>query len=55
MIKRILAVGGFTLLSRLTGFVRDVILAAILPVRRLGNDCPKRRCEYRPAPVSTAS
>lgn len=30
MIKRILTVGGFTLLSRLTGFVRDIILAAIL-------------------------
>ncbi len=30
MIKRILTVGGFTLLSRVTGFVRDIILAAIL-------------------------
>ncbi len=30
MIKRILTVGGFTLLSRLTGFVRDIILAAVL-------------------------
>ncbi|MDO8877501.1 MAG: murein biosynthesis integral membrane protein MurJ, partial [Pseudolabrys sp.] len=30
MIKRILTVGGFTLLSRITGFVRDVILAAVL-------------------------
>jgi putative peptidoglycan lipid II flippase len=30
MIERILTVGGFTLLSRLTGFVRDLILAAIL-------------------------
>jgi putative peptidoglycan lipid II flippase len=30
MIERILTVGGFTLLSRLTGFVRDIILAAIL-------------------------
>ena len=30
MIKRILTVGGFTLLSRITGFVRDIILAAIL-------------------------
>jgi putative peptidoglycan lipid II flippase len=30
MIERILTVGGFTLLSRLTGFLRDVMLAAIL-------------------------
>jgi putative peptidoglycan lipid II flippase len=30
MIKRILTVGGFTLLSRLTGFARDIILAAVL-------------------------
>jgi len=30
MIERILTVGGFTLLSRVTGFVRDVILAAVL-------------------------
>lgn len=30
MIQRILTVGGFTLLSRLTGFVRDIILAAVL-------------------------
>ena len=30
MIDRILTVGGFTLLSRVTGFVRDVVLAAIL-------------------------
>jgi putative peptidoglycan lipid II flippase len=30
MIKRILTVGGFTLLSRATGFVRDIILAAVL-------------------------
>jgi putative peptidoglycan lipid II flippase len=30
MIRRILSVGGFTLLSRLTGFLRDVVLAAIL-------------------------
>jgi putative peptidoglycan lipid II flippase len=30
MIDRILTVGGFTLLSRLTGFVRDVVLAAVL-------------------------
>src|SRR3974390_130836 len=30
MIERILTVGGFTLLSRLTGFARDVILAAVL-------------------------
>ena len=30
MIGRILTVGGFTLLSRVTGFVRDIMLAAIL-------------------------
>ena len=30
MIKRILTVGGLTLLSRITGFVRDIVLAAIL-------------------------
>jgi putative peptidoglycan lipid II flippase len=30
MIERILTVGGFTLLSRITGFIRDIMLAAIL-------------------------
>src|SRR5690349_4521866 len=30
MIERILTVGGLTLLSRITGFVRDIILAAVL-------------------------
>jgi putative peptidoglycan lipid II flippase len=30
MIERILTVGGFTLLSRITGFIRDIALAAIL-------------------------
>src|SRR5579863_4900269 len=30
MIERILTVGGFTLLSRLTGFTRDIMLAAFL-------------------------
>src|ERR1700734_1080901 len=30
MIKRILTVGGYTLLSRVTGFLRDIMLAAIL-------------------------
>jgi putative peptidoglycan lipid II flippase len=30
MIARIFTVGGFTLLSRLTGFVRDIVLAAVL-------------------------
>jgi putative peptidoglycan lipid II flippase len=29
MIGRILTVGGFTLLSRITGFLRDIMLAAI--------------------------
>src|SRR5213594_3592323 len=30
MIGRILTVGGFTLVSRLTGFARDIVLAALL-------------------------
>jgi putative peptidoglycan lipid II flippase len=30
MIHRILTVGGFTLVSRLTGFIRDIVLAAVL-------------------------
>lgn len=30
MLRKILSVSGFTLLSRLTGFVRDVVLAAVL-------------------------
>jgi len=30
LLKRILTVGGYTLLSRLTGFMRDIMLAAIL-------------------------
>jgi putative peptidoglycan lipid II flippase len=30
MIERILTVGGLTLVSRITGFVRDIILAAVL-------------------------
>src|SRR5688572_32593193 len=30
MIARIFTVGGFTLLSRVTGFARDIVLAAIL-------------------------
>src|SRR5262249_13107896 len=30
MINRILTVGGFTLLSRITGFARDIVLAAVL-------------------------
>jgi putative peptidoglycan lipid II flippase len=30
MFKKILTVGGYTLLSRLTGFIRDIMLAAIL-------------------------
>src|SRR5688500_20257536 len=30
MINRILTVGGLTLVSRVTGFVRDIILAAVL-------------------------
>src|SRR3954469_18102255 len=30
MIRRIAIVGGFTLLSRVTGFIRDVVMAAVL-------------------------
>src|SRR5262250_2348594 len=30
MLKRIMTVGGLTLLSRVTGFLRDILLAAIL-------------------------
>ncbi len=30
MLDRILTVGGYTLLSRLTGFMRDIMLAAII-------------------------
>jgi putative peptidoglycan lipid II flippase len=30
MIRNLLSVGGFTLLSRITGFFRDVMLSAIL-------------------------
>ena len=30
MIGKILTVGGYTLLSRLTGFLRDIMLAAII-------------------------
>src|SRR6201996_9613776 len=30
MFKKLLSVGGFTLLSRITGFVRDVLMAATL-------------------------
>ncbi|HEY8382791.1 MAG TPA: murein biosynthesis integral membrane protein MurJ [Microvirga sp.] len=32
MLKKILSVGGWTLLSRITGFVRDVVLAAVIGV-----------------------
>ena len=30
MFKRLLSVGGFTLLSRITGFLRDILMAAVL-------------------------
>jgi len=30
MLRKILSVGGFTLLSRMSGFVRDIVLAAVL-------------------------
>ena len=32
MFRKILSVGGWTLVSRLTGFIRDVVLAAIMGV-----------------------
>src|SRR3712207_5029064 len=32
MFRKILSVGGWTLLSRLTGFIRDVVIAAVLGV-----------------------
>ena len=32
MLKKILSVGGWTLVSRLTGFVRDVVIAAVMGV-----------------------
>ena len=32
MFRKILSVGGWTLLSRLTGFVRDVVIAAVMGV-----------------------
>src|ERR671910_2244390 len=32
MLRKMLSVGGWTLVSRLTGFVRDIIMAAILGV-----------------------
>jgi putative peptidoglycan lipid II flippase len=35
MLKKILSVGGFTLLSRLTGFARDIVLAAMLGANQL--------------------
>src|ERR1700761_9720308 len=30
MFKRLLSVGGFTLLSRITGFIRDILMAWVL-------------------------
>ena len=32
MFKRLLSVGGFTLLSRITGFARDILMAAMLGI-----------------------
>src|ERR671921_3035759 len=32
MLKKILSVGGWTLVSRLTGFIRDVVLAAVMGI-----------------------
>ena len=32
MLKQILSVGGWTLVSRLTGFVRDIVIAAVMGI-----------------------
>src|SRR5215203_3629577 len=32
MLKQILSVGGWTLVSRITGFVRDVVIAAVMGI-----------------------
>src|SRR5215213_11494761 len=32
MLKQILSVGGWTLVSRVTGFVRDVVIAAVMGI-----------------------
>ena len=32
MLKQILCVGGWTLVSRITGFVRDVVIAAVMGI-----------------------
>src|SRR5690349_12772967 len=42
MLGRIFTVGGYTLLSRLTGFARDIMLAAILGAGPVADD----RCEH---------
>src|ERR1700693_872560 len=39
MIERILTVGGFTLLSRITGFARDVVMAAVLGAGPMADAC----------------
>ena len=36
MIGRLISVGGFTALSRIAGFIRDILMAAILLVRPRG-------------------
>ena len=46
MIRKILTVGGYTLLSRLTGFMRDIMLAAILGAGPVG------RCVLRRLPAA---
>jgi len=44
MLRKLLSVGGFTLLSRVTGFARDIILAAVLGERlQLGEPHPVAR------------
>ena len=37
MFRKILSVGSWTLVSRLTGFIRDVVLAAIMGVEPIAD------------------
>jgi putative peptidoglycan lipid II flippase len=40
VINRILTVGGFTLLSRVTGFARDIVMAAVLGAGPIADRLP---------------
>ena len=37
MYRSLISVGGFTLLSRLTGFIRDIVMAAVMPAGPLSD------------------